>query len=109
MTRRELNTNWWRPSRKSPHARRRRGCFFSSPSTVVGRPDGGLPVIPRRETGSVAEFAADDVAEQFPFLALEPHHLKLLDRSVIGCAGIDLDSRQQGVGRKVLQARRLFH
>src|SRR6476646_1675412 len=32
----------------------------------------------------VAEFAADDVAEQLPFLALEPHHLKLLDRGEVG-------------------------
>src|SRR5947208_9464648 len=32
----------------------------------------------------VAEFPADDVAAQLPFLALEPHHLKLLDRREVG-------------------------
>src|SRR6266436_5482576 len=57
----------------------------------------------------VAEFAADDVAEQLPFLALEPLHLKLLDRGEVGRRGVDRHAGQQGVGRKVLQARRLLH
>jgi hypothetical protein len=32
----------------------------------------------------MAEFAADHVPEQIPLLALEAHHLKLLDRREVG-------------------------
>src|SRR6478736_8578120 len=88
-----LNTFSRCPSRKSPLRRGRRGAHL-----VEGKQQ------PLRAL--LAEFAADDIAEQLPFLALEPLHLKLLDRGEVGGAGVDLDAWQQGVGRKVLQARR---
>src|SRR6266403_3846912 len=91
-----FNTFSRSPSRKSPLRRGRRG-----PSLVE---QGWEPL-----RTSVAEFAADDVPEQFPFLALEPHHLKLLDRGEVGRRGADRHAGQQGVGRKLLQARRLLH
>src|SRR5260370_22469216 len=59
------------PSRKSPLRRGHRGPYLVE--------DGLEPL-----QALVAEFAADDVAEQLPFLALEPLHLKLLDRGEIG-------------------------
>src|ERR1700688_991682 len=66
-----LNTFSRCPSRKNPPRRRRRGLSL----VEQGRE-------PLRT--SMAEFAADDVAEQLPFLALEPLHLKLLDRGEVG-------------------------
>src|SRR6476660_5794343 len=84
------------PSRKRPPATRSKGALFSR--TWLGT----LQAL-------VAELAADDVAEQVPFLALEPHHLKLLDRGEVGRCGADRHAGQQGVGRKALQARRLLH
>src|SRR4029077_16668725 len=53
----------------------------------------------------VAQVAADDVAEQVPLVALEAHHLKLLDRVEVGGAGGDLDAGQQRVRREILQTR----
>src|ERR1019366_2667689 len=41
------------------------------------------------------DVAADDVTEQFPVLALEPHHLQLRQRREIGGRGVDLDAWQQ--------------
>jgi len=38
----------------------------------------------RADLRLVAGFAADDVAEQLPFFALEAHQLKLLDRREVG-------------------------
>src|SRR6266480_5383474 len=42
-----------------------------------------------------ADLAADDIAEQFPTLALEFPELKSLDRSEVGCAGVDRDAGQE--------------
>jgi hypothetical protein len=47
---------------------------------------------------------ADDVAEQLPFAALEPHHLQLFDRRVVGRRGVDLDAGNQRIRRKIPQA-----
>ena len=43
----------------------------------------------------LADLAADDIAEQFPTLALEFPELKLLDRSEVNCAGVDRDTGQE--------------
>src|SRR5437016_3911542 len=91
-----LNTFSRCPARKSPLRRGRRGPYLVE--------HGWQPL-----QGLVAEFAANDVAEQLPFLALEPLHLKLLDRGEVGRRGVDRHAGQQGVGRKVLDARRLLH
>src|SRR3954471_22997410 len=58
---------------------------------------------------SAADFGADDVTEKFPLAGFKAHHLRLLDRSEVAGRGIDLDARQQRVGRKILQASGLFH
>src|SRR6267154_2975383 len=58
---------------------------------------------------SAADVAGDDIAEQFPFLALELHQLKLADRGEIGWAGVDLDAGQQDFGTEILEACRLLH
>src|SRR5439155_26293547 len=55
------------------------------------------------------DVAADDLAEQFPLLALEELHLELGNRREIGRAGVDLDAWQQRVRREVLQVRGLLH
>src|SRR6185369_8175231 len=88
------------PARVSPRGLFSRTLRVNGPMKQFGR---------RLELFLVAEFAADDIAEQFPLLALEPHHLKLLDWGKIGGTGVDLDAREQGVGCKVLQAGGLFH
>src|SRR3954447_25293555 len=80
------------PSTKSPLRRRRRGRYLVEAGEYI----------PRRETSLVAKLPADDVAEQVPLLALEPHHLQLLDHGEVGRASVDLDSGQKGVWRKVL-------
>src|SRR3977135_1571329 len=59
--------------------------------------------------GLAPDIAADDVAEQVPFLALELHQLKLADRGEIGRAGVDHDAGQQDFGTEILQAWRLLH
>src|ERR1700730_8382443 len=62
------------PSKKKPPATRSQGRYLVEQFQV-------------RDPGSralVAEFAADDIPEQVPFLALEPHHLKLFDRGKVG-------------------------
>ncbi len=41
------------------------------------------------------DLAADDIAEQFPALALEFPELKLLDRSEVSCACVDRDAGQE--------------
>src|SRR4051812_18254618 len=89
-----LNTFPANPARKSPLRRGRRGPYLVA---------AGAAIIPPGETWSVAEIAADDVAEQFPLLALEPHHLQLRDRREVGGQGGDRDAGQHGVGHKILQ------
>jgi hypothetical protein len=42
-----------------------------------------------------ADLATDDIAEQFPTLALEFPELKLLDRSEVSCAGVERDAGQE--------------
>src|SRR6476660_9774493 len=91
-----FNTFSRSPSRKRPPATRSEGALFSR--TRLGT-----------RQALVAELAADDVTEQLPFLALEPLHLKLIDRGEVGRRGVDRDARQQGVGRKLLQACSLLH
>src|SRR3954451_907542 len=88
------------PARVSPRGLFSRTLRVNGPTKQLGR---------QLELLLVAQFAADDIAEQFPLLALEPHHLELLDGREISSAGADLDARQQGVGRKILKARRLLH
>src|SRR3979409_2216470 len=48
----------------------------------------------------VADLAGDDVAEQFPGLAVELHELHLLDREIVIRRGVDLDAGQHQVGVK---------
>src|ERR1700734_3310360 len=65
--------------KKKPSARGAKGCFFSRLSRRSAIPQSGIPVV-----RSVAELAAQDLAEQVPLLALEAHHLQLLDRGEVG-------------------------
>src|SRR5713101_8600683 len=55
------------------------------------------------------DFAAYDVTEQFPALALEFPELKLLDRSEVSRAGVDRDAGQEPFQLQILDARGLFH
>src|ERR1035437_4243112 len=106
MTRRELNTIWRQPSRKSPCA------GGTGAASLVVRPDQRvvrpLTIRPAKPTGthfadralagrpgnlSAANVAVDDLAEQVPLLALEFHQLKLGDRGEVGSTGGDLDAR----------------
>src|SRR5690242_5017959 len=82
----------WRFPAKSLRDLRREGSSLGSTAALLG-----------------GDVTADDVAEQFPFLALEPLHLQLADGREIGGAGVDLHARQQCVGHEVLQACRLLH
>src|ERR1700688_286306 len=56
-----------------------------------------------------ADLATDDIAEQFPALALEFPELKLLDRSKVSCAGVDRDTGQEPFQLQTLDARGLLH
>ena len=56
-----------------------------------------------------ADLAADDVAEQFPTLALEFPELKSLDRSEVGYAGVERDAGQEPFQLQLLDARGLLH
>ena len=56
-----------------------------------------------------ADLATDDIAEQFPTLALEFPELKLLDRSEVTCAGVDRDVWQEPFQLQTLDARGLLH
>src|SRR4051794_27515547 len=47
-------------------------------------------------------------AEQLPALALEPHHLKLLERGEIGRTGLDPGARKVDADLEI-QVRRLLH
>src|SRR5271169_2800317 len=93
-------------TRKSPPRKLRRAASLVGFWKVITVPM--RSVTPSKRT-SIAELAADDVAEQLPFLALESHHLQLIDGSEIGRRGVDRDAGQQGVGRKTLQACGLLH
>src|SRR2546430_7222557 len=62
-----------------------------------------------RRMRSAAHVAGDDVAEQFPPLALEPLQLQLADRGEVGRRGIDGDAGQQDFGAEVLEVGRLLH
>jgi hypothetical protein len=57
----------------------------------------------------LANLATDDIAEQFPTLALEFPELKLLDRSEVSCAGVDRDAGQEPFQLQTLDARGLLH
>src|ERR1700730_11340492 len=56
-----------------------------------------------------AGLATDDIAEQFPTLALEFPELKLLDRSEVSCAGLDCDAGQKPFKVQILDARGMVH
>ena len=56
-----------------------------------------------------ADLATDDIAEQFPTLALEFPELKLLDRSEVSCAGVERDAGQEPFELQSLDARGLLH
>src|ERR1700674_350001 len=56
-----------------------------------------------------ADLATDDIAEQFPTLALEFPELKLLDRSEVSCAGVDCDAGQEAFQLQILDARGMVH
>src|SRR6266567_2214888 len=58
---------------------------------------------------SAADVAADDVAEQLPGIALEPHELQLRKRGKVGGAGVDLDAGQQATELKPSYVGRLPH
>src|SRR5450631_1221571 len=94
------------PIKKKPPATESQGASFSrtvsahgavKPQFLLSMIYFGKPVPTFPDHALVGEFAADDVAEQIPLLALEAHHLKLLDRGEVGCCGVDLHARQQGV------------
>src|SRR3954463_15074572 len=75
------------------------------PATVL---QGAFPVVSWRLT-LAADVAAQDLAEQFPSLALELLQLNLRDRREVGRAGVDLDAGQQATEFKPLDVGRLFH
>src|ERR1700756_2959491 len=84
-------------TRKSPSQGLRRAASLVGVQTAAATatlPSDGM---------SVAQLTRDDVAEQLPFLALEPLHLKLFDRGKIGRGRIDGDTGQRGIGREILQ------
>src|SRR5438105_14476056 len=62
-----------------------------------------------RRVRSAAHVAGDDVAEQFPPLALAPLHLQLADRGQGGGRGIGGDAGQQDFGAEVFEVGRLLH
>src|SRR5688572_28930631 len=64
---------------------------------------------PTTQTGSLLLAGVVKLAEEDPALAVELRELLLLDRGVIGRAGVDLDARQQQRELDVLQTRRLLH
>src|SRR5215472_13417824 len=98
-------------------ARRRGRWSVIVPGRLEGKASGSLYLspLPKRKPpqadlagvyrmcvkGSAADVAGNDVAEQLPLLALEPHQLKLADRSEIGGPGVDVDPGQQHLGTKV--------
>src|ERR1700760_4945675 len=84
---------------KKPPRQSRGGCVFSSQAASARAPS--LPSLARGGRG--------DVREHLPFLALETHHLQLLDRRVIGRRSVDLDAGEQRVRLEILQARGLLH
>jgi hypothetical protein len=57
----------------------------------------------------LADLATDDIAEQFPTLALEFPELKLLDRSEVSRAGVDRDAGQEPFQLQTLDASGLLH
>src|SRR3984957_20140156 len=99
------------PGNKKPPAQPSRGALFSRRSPIEGARESEPPgaCLMRALQALVAQIVGDDGAEQVPLLALEPHHLQLLDRGEVGRPGVDLDARQQRVGLEILQARRLLH
>src|SRR5712691_4276187 len=58
---------------------------------------------------SAADIGADDIAEQLPGIALEPHQLKLGKRGKVAGAGVDLDAGQQATELKPSYVGRLPH
>ena len=58
---------------------------------------------------SLPDLATDDIAEQFPTLALKFPELKLFDRSEISCAGVDRDAGQEPFQLQTLDVRGLLH
>jgi hypothetical protein len=57
----------------------------------------------------LADLAADDIAEQFPTIALEFPELKFLDRSEISRAGVDRYAGQKPFQLQTLNASGLLH
>ena len=56
----------------------------------------------------MAGLAADDVAEQVPVVALEAHHLKLLDRGEIVGRGVNLEPGNSVSDEKSLRLAACF-
>src|SRR6185312_15135010 len=72
--------------------------------------DRGAAGLSRRQAGARRLLVhRQHVAEELPGLAVELGELLLLDRVVIGRAGVDLDTRQQHGGLEPLEVRRLLH
>ena len=63
----------------------------------------------RSSDALLADLATDDIAEQFPSLALEFPELHLLDRGEVSRAGVDRDAGQEPFQLQTLDARRLLH
>src|SRR5882724_13425462 len=57
-----------------------------------------IPILIASMARRVADLAGDDVAKQFPGLAVELHEPHLLDRKIVVRRGVDLDARQHQVG-----------
>src|ERR1700712_3175718 len=77
------------------------GWALATAASKIARSRGRRSVmISPRAIGSVAEFAADDVAEQLPAVALELHQLQLFDRLEIVGTGGQRDARQQAALRE---------
>src|SRR5262245_43310783 len=81
----------------------------SSPQKQIGGPEG--PPIAFQVSFGLARRTRifHDRAEQFPALAVELHHLKLLVDAVVVGTGVDLHAGQAEIEHDVLQISSLLH
>src|SRR4051794_27862092 len=61
------------------------------------------------ENPLAADVAADEIAEQFPTLAMEFPELKLFYRSEVSCIGVDRDAGQESFQLQILDVGGLPH
>src|ERR1700759_453125 len=82
---------------------------FATTKSPCDKSAGAAALIAGFGLRSAADVGADDIAEAFPSLALEPLQLYRRDRGEIGRRRVNLDARQQARDLEVLHACRLLH